>query len=77
MSEMPTVEVRFPGEKLTTHVAGEDVYTLYRTPEGLFRIHIAEGEGGLAWLESGHYGEGLEERRVRALFPELVAGLEA
>ncbi len=52
------------------------VYTLYRTPEGLYRIHIDEGPKS-AFLESGLDGEGLTEERVRTLWPELAeaAGL--
>jgi hypothetical protein len=71
MNELQSVEVRFPGQKLTTHVDGADVYTLFRTPEGLYRVHIDEGEGGLAWLESGHYGDGLTEAQLLRVFPEF------
>ena len=73
MVQMHTVEVRFLGEKLATHTEGADVFTLYRTPEGLFRIHIDEGEGGLAWLESGRNGTGLTGAQVRTLFAEFQA----
>ena len=73
MSKMQTVEIRFRGEKLATHIDGADVFTLYRTPEGLYRVHIDEGEGGLAWLESGHYGTGLTEAQLRRVFPEFEA----
>jgi hypothetical protein len=72
MSEQHTVEVRFRGEKLATRTDGADVYTLFRTPEGLYRVHINEGEGGLAWLESGRNGTGLTAAQVRTLFPEFV-----
>ena len=71
MDELQAVEVRFRGEKLATHVEGADVYTLYRTPEGLFRIHIDEGEGGPAWLEGGHLGNGLTEAQLLRVFPEF------
>ena len=78
MSEMQSVEVRFRGEKLATHADGADAYTLYRTLEGLYRVHIDEGEGGFAWLESGRYGEGLTEAQLRTVFPEFeAAGLDA
>ena len=73
MDELHTVEVRFRGEKVATHIDGADVFTLYRTPEGLYRIHIDEGEGGLAWLESGRNGTGLTEAQVRTLFAEFQA----
>ena len=59
MNEQHTVEVRFRGEMLATYIDLSGAYTLYRTPEGLYRVHIDEGEGGLAWLESGHIGNGL------------------
>ncbi len=77
MDEMQTVEVRFRGEMLATHVDGADVYTVYRT-EGLYRVHIDEGEGAPAWLEGGHLGSGLTVAQLRTLFPELfaAAGLE-
>ncbi len=71
MSEQQTVEVRFAGEKIATHLEGADVYTLYRTPEGLFRVHIDEGEDGQAWLESGRYGNGLTEAQLLRVFPEF------
>ena len=73
MSEQQTVEVRFAGEKLATHVEGADVYTLYRTPEGLYRVHIDEGEDGQAWLESGRDGTGLTEAQLLRVFPEFEA----
>lgn len=80
MSELQTVEVRFKGERLASFIdqAGEGeptMYTLYRTPERLYVVYIAEmGEGGLAWLEAGHLGEGLPLARIRALWPELTEG---
>jgi hypothetical protein len=74
MSELHTVEVRFRGEKLATYTDDSGAYALYRTPEGLYRIHIDEDEGELAWLESGHLGNGLTAAQVRTLFPEFVAG---
>ena len=73
MSELQTVEVRFTGEKLATYTDDSGVYTLYRTPEGLYRVHIDEDDGGLAWLESGHYGTGLTEAQLRRVFPEFEA----
>ena len=73
MSEQHDVAVRFRGEKLVTHTDGADVFTLYRTPEGLFRVYIDEGESGLAWLESGRSGNGLTAAQVRTLFPEFEA----
>ena len=69
--QQTTVEVRFPGEWLATYTDDSGTYTLYCTPEGLFRIHIDEGEGELAWLESGRSGNGLTEAQVRTVFPEL------
>jgi hypothetical protein len=71
MNELQSVEVRSPGQKLTIHVDGADVYTLFRTPEGLYRVHIDEGEGGLAWLESGLDGDGLTEAQLLRVFPEF------
>jgi hypothetical protein len=71
MYEMHAVEVRFRGEKLATHMEGADVFTLYRLPEGLYRVHIDEGEGGLAWLESGLDGDGLTEAQLLRVFPEF------
>jgi hypothetical protein len=70
-----SVEVRFEGEELATYTGRVSVYTLYRTPEGLYRIHIDEGE--TAFVESGLYGEGLTEGQVRQFWPELweAAGL--
>jgi hypothetical protein len=74
MVKMHTVEVRFLGEKVATHTEGEgegaDVYTLYRTEE-LYRVHIDEGEGGPAWLEGGHLGNGLTEAQLLRVFPEF------
>jgi hypothetical protein len=72
MYEMHAVEVRFRGEKLATHMEGADVFTLYRLPEGLYRVHIDEGEGRLAWLESGRSGIGLTEAQIRRVFPEFA-----
>lgn len=71
MNEQQSVEVRFTGEKLATYTDDSGAYTLFRTPEGLYRIHIDEGEGGLVWLESGRSGNGLTGAQVRTLFPEL------
>jgi hypothetical protein len=75
MSEEQTVAVRFPGEVISTYRSAVAVYTLFRTPEGLYRVHTDDGDQ--AWLESGCASEGLSERKVRALWPELVeaAGL--
>ena len=73
MSELQTVEVKFSGEKLATFTDGSDTYSLYRTPEGLYRVYIDEGEGKQAWLESGRSGNGLTEAQVRTVFPELSA----
>jgi hypothetical protein len=75
MSEQQSVEVRFTGEKLATHVEGADVYTLYRTPEGLYRVHIDDGEREQAWLESGRSGEGLTEAQLLRVFPEFEAAI--
>ena len=74
MNELQAVEVRFRGEKLATRTDGADVYTLYRTEE-LYRVHIDEGAGGLAWLESGHLGNGLTEAQLRRVFPEFGAAI--
>jgi hypothetical protein len=71
MNELHTVEVRFRGEMLATYIDLSGAYTIYRTPERLYRIHIDEGEGGLAWLESGRNGSGLTAAQVRTLFPEF------
>ncbi len=73
MSELQTVEVRFTGEKLATYTDDSGIYTLYRTPEGLYRVHIDQGEGEQAWLESGRSGNGLTEAQLRRVFPELFA----
>ena len=48
MQTVEVVEVRFSGEKLATYTDDLGAYTLYRTPEDLYRIHIDEGECGLA-----------------------------
>jgi hypothetical protein len=69
--ETHTVEVRFRGDKVATHIDSADVFTLYRTPEGLYRVHIDEGEGGLAWLEAGRNGDGLTEAQLLRVFPEF------
>ena len=71
MNEQHTVEVRFRGEKLATYTDDSGAYTIYRTPECLYRIHIDEDEGELAWLESGRIGNGLTAAQVRTLFPEF------
>jgi hypothetical protein len=70
-----TVEVRFEGELLATYTDSLAVYTLYRIPEGRYRVYVEEGE--TAFLESGLHGVGLTEWQVRHLWPELaeVAGL--
>ncbi len=70
-----SVEVRFEGEELATHTDAAVVHTLYRTPEGLYRIHMDDCETAI--LESGIPGDGLTEERVRRLWPELAeaAGL--
>ena len=65
-----TVEVKFEGEKLATTTGAVSTNTLYRTPQGLYRIHMDEGE--TAFLESGRDGDGLTEERVRTLCPELA-----
>jgi hypothetical protein len=72
MSELHSVEIRFRGEKLATYIDHTGVCTLYSTPEALYRIHIDEGEGEPAWLESGHLGNGLTAAQVRTVFPEFV-----
>ncbi len=74
MSEMHAVAVKFAGEKLATSTNEVSTNTLYRRPDGLYLIHIDEGDE--AWLENGR-GDGLEEWQVRRLFPELVGALEA
>jgi hypothetical protein len=66
-----TVEVRFEGEEIATYADSLAVYTLYRTPEGRYRIYVDEGE--TAFLESGLDGDGLTESEVRQLWPELMA----
>jgi hypothetical protein len=71
MSEMHTVAVRFRGEKLATYIDRSGAYTIYRTPEGFYRVHIDEGEGGLAWLEGGPTGGGLTEEKVRREIPQF------
>jgi hypothetical protein len=72
LSQLQTVEVRFPGERVASFSSGIATYTLYRTPESLYRVHIEEGER--AWLESGRDGEGLPEEFARRSFPELFQG---
>jgi hypothetical protein len=69
------VEVRFEGEKLTMSTSSVSVNTLHRTPEGLYRVYVDEGE--TAFLESGHIGNRITEEQVRKFYPELVeaAGL--
>jgi hypothetical protein len=74
MSETHTVEVKFAGEKLATATDEVSTNTLYRRPDGLYLVHIDEGNE--AWLENGR-GEGLEAWQVRKLFPELATALEA
>ena len=66
------VEVRFEGEELATHTDRAGVNTLYRTPVGLYCVHIDEGPES-AFLESGRHGDGLTGAEVRALWPELAA----
>jgi hypothetical protein len=73
MSEIHTVEVRFRGEKLATATGKVSTNTLYRRPDGLYLVHMDEGDE--AWLEDGH-GDGLEEWQVRRFFPELSTGLD-
>jgi hypothetical protein len=75
--QLQAVEIRFEGEQLATVPAESGRYTLYRTPEGGYIVHIDEGESSLAWLEAGRDSRGLTERQVRALWPELyeAAGL--
>ena len=48
MQTVEVVEVRFSGEMFATYTDDSGAYTLYRTPENLYRIHIDEGECGLA-----------------------------
>ncbi len=68
--ELQTVAVRFVGELVGRHKSVEGtVYTLYRTPEGRYFVHISKGME--AWLETGQGRQGIKEERVRSVFPEL------
>jgi hypothetical protein len=70
MAEMQTVEVRFIGQRLADAMLEGSLFTLYRTPRGAL-FAVANQDEGLPWLMA------VDERRIRALWPELLeeAGL--
>ena len=75
MSEQYTLEVTLEGEEVATHTTeGGTTHRLFRTPEGLYRIHWQDEEQ--AWLETGKPGSGVSVETLRALFPELAAAAE-
>ena len=69
MSEPQAVAVKFEGEELATATNEVSTNTRYRTRDGLYRVHIDEGDEAWRWA--------LEEWQVRRLFPELAGGLQA
>jgi len=78
MSEMQTVEIRFPGERLgsyTDHIGTTwTLYSLDYPSEGLFFVHASEAHDEAdgerrSWIEGGCNGDGLEEWEVRWLCP--------
>ena len=75
--ELQRLEVRFRGERLAEVTQASGVYSLFRTPEGGYIVHIDEGEGAASWLDAGRDGRGLTKAEVRALWSELykAAGL--
>jgi hypothetical protein len=69
MTEMQTIEIRFPGEWIAAYRDGVGTnWSLYRDGD----------DGEQAWIEAGRYGEGLTEEFVRWGWPELAdaAGLD-
>src|SRR5215211_6903458 len=68
-----TVEVTVEGEKVSSVTDDLATYTLYRTDEGTYLVHLDQrksGEG--AALEDGVYSPGLSEHDVQVLFPGLL-----
>jgi len=70
--EQQTVEVTFRGELVGSHSDGKTTHTLYRVPEGMYVVHVDEGEE--SWLET-HGRQGLNEGMVRTFFPDLAAAV--
>jgi hypothetical protein len=70
MTELQTVEVRFIGQRLAEAMLEGAIFTLYRTPGGAL-FAVADQDEGLPWLMA------VDERRIRALWPQLLenAGL--
>ena len=72
MSAQHTLEVTLEGEEVATHTTeGGTTHRLFRTPEGLYRVHWQDDEQ--AWLETGAPGSGIPVETLRVLFPELAA----
>ena len=73
MSEMQKVEIRFPGERLGAYTDElGTTWSLYRLgypSDGLYCIHASDEDG--AWMESGRYGNGLEDWQVLRDWPQF------
>jgi len=64
------MEIRFRGERLGSYVdSGGTTWTLYRDPDGYYRIHASDEDA--AWLEAGKYGNGLEDWKVLRDWPQF------
>ena len=70
MARLQTVPVRFYGEVVGFYADHVSTGTLYKTPQGLYRVHV--DMGSYTYVESGHSGEGLTEEQVRTNFPNLL-----
>jgi hypothetical protein len=68
--EKQTVEVKFQGEKVGSHIADRDAtYTLYSVADDLYVVHVEKGDA--SWLETNG-GQGLSEEMLGTFFPQLA-----
>ena len=71
MSEQQAVTVTFRGERVRSVRDESGTYTLYRTPAGLYRVHVDQADGK-AWLEPADPDhEGYTRERAYSVAPEL------
>jgi hypothetical protein len=67
--EQQTMELKFQGEKAGSHTDKDTTYSLYRVADGVFIVHVDEGNA--SWLETNG-GQGLSKEMLGTFFPQLA-----